>query len=100
MRKEVELLEDHAHLASYAVQVCLLVCKVCSLEYYLSARRHLEHVHASEQCALAGARRSDYYHTLALVYMQVDPLQHLKIAEVFLKSLNVYHSEPASFQVS
>jgi hypothetical protein len=81
VRKEVELLEDHADPLPNDIDLDALARDLLAFEENAPAVDRLEQVHAAEQGALAAAARSDDDERLARVDGDVDAVEHEVVAE-------------------
>src|SRR5690625_399331 len=88
VRKEVELLEDHADPAAYLVELDLRVGDVDAFDEDLTGGGLFEPVHAPEQCRLARTGRAHHTHDLAVVDGEVDALENLDRSEVLVQVTN------------
>ena len=83
MRKEVELLKHHAHLAGNAARIVLadifrtagsLAAQHLTINRNAALVNSLQLIQATQQRTLAAAGRSDNSDNLALIDLQVDTL--------------------------
>src|SRR5581483_10712872 len=93
MREQVEALEHHANLAALARDVALGVLDELAVALAIADQMAvhqdatlldlLQMVDAADEGGLAGARRADDHHHLALFHLQRDVLENLVLAEPF-----------------
>ena len=76
------MLEYHAELLAYLVDITVLVHDIVAVEKDLSVCRFFQPVEAAQEGTFAGAGRADDNDTFTLLNMAVDVLQYLKIAKV------------------
>jgi hypothetical protein len=81
VREEVELLEDHAHVATDGIDVAVRVGDLVTVHLDGAARRLLEEVDAPQERRLARTRGPDDADDLALVDGGVEALQDVVAAE-------------------
>ena len=85
MRKQVKVLEHHAHLLADPVQILTGGRRdVVALEDDGAFRGLLQQVQAPEKGAFPGAGGADDHHLLPLFYMLVDAAEHLLVPEGFM----------------
>ena len=89
MGKEIELLKDHAHLATHRVDVLGVIIQLCSVHHNSSRLMLLQSIEAANQGGLSGPGRAANHHALALPHRQVNVLQHLKVAKPLADSLDL-----------
>ena len=62
----------------------MMIEHVDAVDRHRAGGRFLQPVEAAQQRRLARARRADHEHQLALGHFQIDPLQDMKVAEMFM----------------
>jgi hypothetical protein len=75
VRKQIEVLEDHPHLGTDAVNVDTPGVDLLAVEPDFSFTWLLQKIHAAQKCTLAGTGWSDYDDHLSLFNIDVDTLQ-------------------------
>jgi hypothetical protein len=101
LRKQVELLEDHAGLLADHPLPRPAFAHADAVDDQVAAIDGLEHVDAPEQRRLAGTRWTDQHHDLALLDREVDLVEHRQGAEPLrdLPELDEAHSIRILFSV-
>src|SRR5690606_40653011 len=101
VREEVEALEDHADVPPHDVELSLLedelltlarlhrVADALAFEVDAAGVGQLEEVDAAQQRALTRAAGADDHHRLAGSHLEVDALEDLVLAEVFVDPLEL-----------
>ena len=89
VREEVEGLEDDPDLASDAVHVDAARRHLLAGDRDAARVDRLEEVHAAQERRLARAGRADQAHDLVLGERQVDPAEHLELAEGLVDALEL-----------
>ena len=84
MRKEVELLEDHAELGARASELLALLRQRLALNEDLARIDGLEAVDSAAQRRLAGSGRADDDEDLSPIDLKVDVLQDVQGAVVLV----------------
>ena len=92
VRKEVETLENHAHLATNLVKTVPVGAQCHAINNDLSLLVHFQPVDASYQGRLAGTRRTADHDPLTAVHMKINVLESLKAVKEFR-----YPREPDDF---
>jgi len=82
VRKQVELLEDHAHLEPQGAQPQFVIAQLCVGHHDGAAVDLFQPVHAAQQRALARAALADDGDHLARLYAQRHPFQDFVVAEL------------------
>ena len=86
VRKQVELLEHHAHaLAQDAELLLARGGHVVALEDDAAGGRLFQQVHRAQQRALARAGRADEHQHVALAHAHADALEHVQLAEALVQ---------------
>ncbi|MPN46626.1 hypothetical protein SDC9_194217 [bioreactor metagenome] len=85
MRKQIELLEHHAHALAVHVYIDLFIGYVNAFEYYLARRRLLKQVQAAQECALARTGRAYDNDNLALFNFHVYAVHGFELSKRLLK---------------
>ena len=98
VRKQVEVLEHHAHLAAHGVDIHLRVGDLRAGKGDGTGRRLLEQVQAAQERRLAGAGGADDDHVFAGADVLGNIIEHEVVAERFGQMFNVDHFDAASFQ--
>ena len=107
MRKQIEVLEHHAHFAAELVYIAAGSVDLRPFKPHLAPGGHFQQVQAAEKGALSGAGRPHDHHLFPFLNLLVDPLEHMKVAPQGMERLfqifnayhfNVYHSGAASFR--
>ena len=89
VRKDVEVLEHHAHLLTVQVDVDTLCGDVFSFKEDVSAVGYFQQVQAAQEGALAAAGRTDDGNDLSFGDVFADALEDLKLPKAFMKIGNV-----------
>ena len=85
VREEVEVLENHAHLAAVQVEIDLGVGNIHAAKYDLAGGRSLQQVQAAQQRRLARPGGADYRDDLAARNAETAVIERLdRSADVFL----------------
>ena len=84
VREEVEGLEDHANLSARGSQLLALLRERFPLNEDLARVDGLKTVDGAAERGLAGARGANHHDDLALAYLEVDVLEHVKAAKVLV----------------
>ena len=90
--EQVELLENHSHMAALNVYVNFQIAKVVALEKYVAVSRVFKHIQTTEESTLTTAGRSDNRNLFALINFVADIIQNLQLPEMLGKVLNFYQS--------
>ena len=102
MREEVEGLEDDPDPAAHPVHVDAARGDLLAGDDDPPGVDRLEQVHAAQQGRLAGARGADQADDLVLGHGEVDPAQHLELAERLVQPLDpervAHTSRPACWR--
>ena len=88
MREEVVGLEDDPDPAADAVHVDTACRDLLAVDHDAALVDRLEQVDAAEQRGLARAGRADQAHDLVLGDLEIDPAQHLVLAEGLVQVLD------------
>ncbi|MCY1306500.1 hypothetical protein D9M70_563640 [compost metagenome] len=80
MRKQVELLEDEADVATHLVDVDILALDVGSVDMNCSRADFLQAVHGANQCGLTGAGRTAQDYNLTPLDLGADVSKDMVIA--------------------
>ena len=99
VRKQVELLEHHAHFQAQGAQVGLPGMQALAVYLHYPLVNAFQAVDGAQQGALAGAAAADDGHHLALADLQVDALEHVVGAEMLVKRINANERHAVSFPV-
>ena len=89
MRKEIELLEDHADVAAHLVDLLQVARQLDAVDDDAALLVLLQPVDAADERRLAGARRPADHDPLAARHPQVDVAQDVELAEPFVDALHV-----------
>jgi hypothetical protein len=81
VRKQLEVLEHHAHAAAHVAQAALVASEHHAVQQDVAAVDRLEPVGAAEQGRLAGARGSDQAHHLASLDLHRHAAERHEAAE-------------------
>jgi hypothetical protein len=87
VREQVEGLEDHPDPAAQRVDVRIRVADVLPLDQDRALGCLLEPVDAAQQGRLARSGRADDAHDLATTDVEVDPSQHMVVAEGLVQAM-------------
>ena len=68
MGKQIEMLENHAHLLPVLVDVHLSVHQICTVHINMSVSRLLQKIQRAQKSGLSAAGGADDDHHLALLY--------------------------------
>src|SRR6185503_6665912 len=90
VRKEIELLEDHADVAPHLVDAYEVLRQLDAVHDDSAALVRLEPVDAADERGLAGTRRPADDDTLAAFDAQCDVAQDVEITEPLVDALHVY----------
>ena len=85
MAEDVDLLEDHPHLAPDGRQIRLRRKDIHAVHQHTSGSRTLQAVQAADEGTLATARRPDHGDDLALPDLTVDAVQHVDFTELLIE---------------
>lgn len=88
--KEVELLEDHSHMAAMDVYIDLHICDIYAIEDYMTRGGILHTVKATKEGRLSAAGGTYNADDIALIYSDADALKDFKLTEAFFEIDNVY----------
>jgi hypothetical protein len=97
VREQVELLEHHANLAAHRVDRLLAVVQPMAGDGDLAALDRFKMVDAADQRRLARARGATEHDLLALGHVEIDVLQGMEGAIVFLDMPHLDHRRGSAF---
>src|SRR5690554_3834251 len=89
--EEVEMLEYHAHAAPDLLDAFDVLRQRHTTHHYLALLMLFEVIDAANQCRLTRARRAADNDSLALLHLQVDIAQHMKVAIPFVDTAHLDH---------
>ena len=94
--KEVEVLEHHAHVLTYLVNVGVRSGDLLAVKGDGAGRGLLQQIEAAEEGGLAGTGGADNDHLLARLDVLGNVPQHLVISKLLAQIVNVDHFLSAS----
>lgn len=98
MRKQIKLLEYHSHFFAGFVDIVAFSGNGFPFESDLALGWFLQQIQTAEKGTLPRAAGADHNDDLSFGDFQVDPLQNVKLAELFMQIFNGDHWLSTSFR--
>ncbi|CRM86685.1 hypothetical protein [Pseudomonas sp. 22 E 5] len=89
VREQVVALEHHAHVLAHLTPVGVFVQQLLAGKPQAAAVGDFQPIEAAQQGAFAAATGAEDHHHFAALHAQVDALEHLRLAEKFVETLEL-----------
>ena len=82
MRKQVELLEYHAHLLPVQIQIYFFIHQVAAVKFNGTAGGDLQQVQAAQEGGLTGTGGTDDAYHIPFANIHINALEHRQIIKI------------------